>query len=265
MTVVTRSQPIRSVQSRRQAMRLAVATAASGLDRLSAAPASVTVFGDDNYAPVIHREQGRPVGFLIEVLRRVEAEGLASFDVQLAPWKRAYVMAERGEGGLIGVSRNLEREAVFDFSRPVYADDIRIVVLKGQEFEFRDLNDLRGKRLGGVTGASYGERVDAAIQRGVVTVERDIGQTGRLRKLLAGRLDAALIGNGERGFAWVLASHPDLAQNRGRFVLLPVPLTQDPLHLAFAKRMGMSGFIERFDGVTARLGLQVQPSRLKQS
>lgn len=230
-----------------------------------AATPAVTVFGDDNYAPVIHQSQDHAAGFLAELLQRVEADGLARFELQLVPWKRAYVSAERGEGGLIGVSWTRERDAIFDFSRPVYDDDIRVIVLRGREFPFKGLGDLRGKRIGGVTGASYGDAVDTAIRQGSFTVERDIGQTGRLRKLLAGRLDAAFIGNGERGLAWVLASHPELAQQRDRFVMLPVPLTHDPLHLAFAKRMRMSAFIERFDSVTARLGLQVTPPALKPS
>lgn len=33
------------------------------------------------------------------------------------------MLALRGQGGLIGVSRNEERDTLFDFSRPVYTDD----------------------------------------------------------------------------------------------------------------------------------------------
>lgn len=233
-----------------------IAAAWAGRARAQAGRA-LAIFGDDSYPPVIHLAQGRPQGFLVEVLERVEPRLQVRFDVQLMPWKRAYVLALREQGGLIGVSRNQEREGLFDFSRPIYNDDIRVVVLKGRGLSFKDLADLRGWRIGGVSGASYGERVDAAIRDGLFTVERDIGQVSRLRKLLAGRLDAAFIGNGERGLAWQLSSHAELVAHRDQFELLPVPLATDPLHLAFSKALGQREFLAAFDQATKELKLQV--------
>jgi polar amino acid transport system substrate-binding protein len=168
----------------------------------------LVVFGDDRYAPVIHEEAGRPVGFLVELLRRAQLYSGDDYDIRLMPWKRAYAQALAGQGGLIGVSLTSERQLVFDYSRPVYDDDIGIVVLRGKEFAFSEIADLKGKRVGGVAGASYGEAVDLAIKAGVFEVDRDSGQDNRLRKLLAGRVDAAFIGNGTPGFQRLLASMP---------------------------------------------------------
>lgn len=238
-----------------QAFSAALAALPMGLR--AQAVRSLVIFGDDSYPPVIHLAQGRPRGFLVEVLERVEPRLQVHFDVQLMPWKRAYVLALRGQGGLIGVSRNQEREGLLDFSRPIYNDDIRVVVLKGHGFQFRELADLRGRRVGGVSGASYGEHVDVAIRDGLFTVDRDIGQVSRLRKLLAGRLDAAFIGNGERGFEWQLSSHPELEEQRDKFELLPVPLARDPLHLAFPKVLQQRDFLAQFDQLTKELKLQV--------
>lgn len=235
-------------------MALALASLSRGARAQAQKPR--VILGDDSYPPVIHMVKGRPQGFLVDVLERVQPRVQGNFDIQLMPWKRAYVLALRGQGGLVGVSRNQEREALFDFSQPIYNDDIRVVVLKGQGFPFRDLADLRGRRIGGVSGASYGERVDAAIRDGIFTVDRDIGQVSRLRKLLAGRLDAAFIGNGEKGLEWVLSSHAELTEHRAQFELLPVPLTTDPLHLAFPKAMQQREFLAAFDQATQALKLQ---------
>ncbi|MFX5494012.1 transporter substrate-binding domain-containing protein, partial [Acinetobacter baumannii] len=87
-------------------------------------------------APVIYAEAGRPAGFLVDLLRRAQVYSGDEYDIQLMPWKRAYAMALRGMGGLIGVSHNSERAPLFDYSKPVYDDAIRVVVLKGQEFKF---------------------------------------------------------------------------------------------------------------------------------
>lgn len=213
----------------------------------------LVVYGDDRYAPVIYAEAGRPAGFLVDLLRRAQAYSGDEYDIQLMPWKRAYTLAQRGMGGLIGVSFNSERAPLFDYSKPVYDDAIRVVVLKGQEFKFEGPEDLKGKHVGGVAGASYGEAVDRLIANGLFTVDRDIGQSSRLRKLLAGRLDAAFIGNGEAGFRLVLESHPELQANRDRFVLLPTPLARDPLHLAFAKSMQQQAAVQRFDAAMERV------------
>lgn len=258
--VKVRSEPaVVEGPARRQLLGQALAAALASLPLRGQAQAarSLTILGDDSYPPVIHLAQGRPRGFLVEVLERVEPRLQVRVDVQLMPWKRAYVLAQRGQGGLIGVSRNQERDGLFDFSRPIYNDDIRVVVLKGHGFPFKDMADLRGRRIGGVSGASYGERVDAAIRDGLFTMDRDIGQVSRLRKLLAGRLDAAFIGNGERGFEWQLASHPELQEHRDKFELLPVPLATDPLHLAFLKTLQQREFLAQFDQFTKDLKLQV--------
>lgn len=235
--------------------RLVLAALAARQGALAQPGSPVVVFGDDNYAPVIHRAGGKARGFLVDLLQRVEASGLAQFELRLVPWNRAYVSATRGEGGLIGVSRTAEREQLFDYSKPIYHDDIRLVMLRGREFEFRGLQDLAGKRIGGVIGASYGDAVDRAIRAGVFRMDRDIGVSNRLRKLLAGRLDAAFVGNGSCGVALALSSEPELVAERARFLLHPQTVNRDPLHLAFAKTLDKKAFVAAFDATVERLGM----------
>ena len=208
---------------------------------------TLVVYGDDTYQPVISRLNGMPVGVLVDILRKVSERSGDTYDIQLFPWKRAYELASMGKGALIGISKTTERQEVFDFSDPIYSDDIQIVVLKGREFPFAQLGDLQGKTMGGVLGASYGEVVDKAIQEGLFKMDRDIGQSGRLNKLLAHRMDGALIGNGRAGFEAVLASDPLLMAQRHQFVVLKTPLTRDTLYLAAAKSMKNKAAIERFN------------------
>jgi polar amino acid transport system substrate-binding protein len=214
---------------------------------------TLLVFGDDSYAPVIHNKDGKPSGFLPAILQRASALTGDRYEIRLTPWKRAYEMAARGDGGLVGVSFTQERSKSFDFSKPVYDDDIQIVTLKDRSFPFAKLDDLKGKVIGGVNGASYGEEVDRAIAAGLFTIDRDVGQAGRLRKLLAGRLDAAFIGNGNSGFDGIVGSVEELRSNRDRFAILPTPLTRDQLHLAFAKTMNKKAVIDRFDDAIEKL------------
>lgn len=208
---------------------------------------TLKIFGDEDYAPVIHLKDGKPVGFMVEILRKAEALTGDKYVVELLPWKRAYELSRSGEGGLLGVSLTTERAEIFDFSMPVFDDDIHVVTLKSRIFNVTQLGDLQGKTLGGVTGASYGDEVDRAIASGLFTVERDIGVTSRMRKLMRGRLDGALVGNGRPGFDAVMNSHPELVAQRATFVWLPTPIARDRLYLAFPKSMNRKSALERFD------------------
>ena len=224
-----------------------------GAVQMAASADTVTVFGDDTYPPVMFIKDGQPSGLLVTILKKAESLTGDRYEVQLAPWKRSYEMAINAGGGIIGLSHNNERAKIFDFSKAFYYDDIQIVTLKDKSFAYSKLEDLKGKVIGGVNGASYGDAVDKAIASGVFTVERDVSQSGRLRKLLAGRLDAAFIGNGKAGFDITVAANKELFDNRDKFVALPVPLTKDPLHLGFAKSMKKLDVIKRFDDAIDKL------------
>jgi polar amino acid transport system substrate-binding protein len=214
---------------------------------------TLVIYGDEAYPPVIHLRDGKAAGILPAVLSRLQALTGDTYELRLTPWKRAYEMASLGQGGVIGVSLTQERSKLFDFSKPIYNDDIQIVTIKKQAFDFQRLEDLKGKTIGGIHGASYGDAVDKAIAGGLFTVDRDVGQVGRLRKLLAGRLDAAFIGNGAAGFEAVIESSDELRADRDKLLVLPVPLAKDPLHLAFAKSMGKQPALKRFNTALDKL------------
>ena len=210
----------------------------------------IKIFGDENYPPVIYLDaQQQPTGVLVEVLHQFERATGETLDLQLYPWKRAYVSAEYAKGGVIGVSKTAPRELAFDFSEPIYNDDINVVVHKGREFPFTSLSDLHGKKIGAQSGASYGAEADIAIESQLFEVERDQSQVSRLRKLLHGRIDAAFIGNGHLGLSQLLDDDPELKAHRDEFVILSQPLTRDALYLAFSKSLHMQDFLTRFNQV----------------
>lgn len=211
-------------------------------------PQAITVFADENYPPVVYRDQQQqPAGFLADVLQYVAKVDGQPINLVLYPWKRAYVSAEYGKGGVVGVSKTVPRELIFDFSEPIYHDDILVVVLKGHEFAFNNLNGLSGKKIGAQLGASYGTEADILINSQTLYVERDQSQVARLGKLLRGRIEVAFIGNGRAGLNALLDSEPELKAHRDEFIALPTPLTRDTLYLAFSKSMHMQDYLQRFN------------------
>jgi ABC-type amino acid transport substrate-binding protein len=207
----------------------------------------VVVYADDAYAPVSYLSEGKPAGIFPVIFDRLSRDTGDHYEFVAVPWERALRESLRGSGGITNFSWTVERDKLYDYSQPIYFDDIQLVVLAGNEFAFAAPKDLKGKIAGGAAGASYGEEVDRAIADGVISVDRDDNQQFRMRKLLAGRIDVAIIGNGIAGFEQLLASDPELKAMRNRFVVLPHPLAHDPLYLAFAKSMHMKPVLERFD------------------
>lgn len=214
---------------------------------------TISVYGDEAYAPVIYLDHGKPTGVLPAIFARLSRDTGDRYELVLVPWKRALYESQRGLGGVTNISWTKERSAIYDFSDPIYFDDIQLVVLKGKEFPFNELKDLKGKKVGGADGASYGEDVDKAIAAGIISMDRDPNQLSRMRKLLLGRMDVAIVGNGRAGFERLLASAPDLVANRDKFVVLPKPLSTDPLYLAFAKSKKMQPALARFNKALAAL------------
>jgi len=226
---------------------------AGGLLGTGARAATLRVFADDDYYPLIHRQGDRPVGLLVERLLASRPFSGDQFAVELVGLNRALLLAERGQGAVLGLSYTQERARWMDFSKPLMHDDIAVVVRRGQGFPFRGLPDLYGKTIGLPRGASFGEALDQAIAQGRLKAERDWALVRRLRMLLAGRLDAAVIGGGALSLQAALERDPELRSQRARFELLPQPLYLDPLHLGVPKSMQLGALLERLNQALERM------------
>ena len=196
----------------------------------------IVIFGNSTKPPKSWLDEGHPKGILVDILREVERRTGLVFDIRLMPWKRAYMNALDGRGGIFGLSRNRERLSLFDFSEVQYVEELRLVVMDDKVFSYRTMEDLRGKVLGVTRGASYGDAFDRAKGK-IFTPSEDSSPVCRLRMLLAGRIDAALIGPGEAALHFNLTQDKKLAEHRDRFVMLDTPFARDDNYIGFAKSM----------------------------
>jgi len=230
----------------------------AGLLAVLAAPAvwaeELTIYADNGYEPLTYLKEGQPQGVLVEIMRRAETITGDHYEIVLVPWRRAYEMARRGEGGVMGLSYTTERALLFDYSLPMAYDTIHLVTLKGKEFHFEGLDDLAGKLVGAVFGASYGKAVDQRIAQGAIKVNRDTSHVSMLRKLLYGQLDAVFIGGGAAGMDLQMSRSTELQEQRGKFAVLPVPVVRDPLYLAFPRSLNKAAALQRFNRALAQLG-----------
>jgi polar amino acid transport system substrate-binding protein len=211
-------------------------------------PERVVIFGNDYKIPKIYKEDGEAKGILVAIARLID-DRMAdyTFEIRLFPWARAYQHALHGRGGIIGLSKTSGREAIFDYSEVIYHDKVVIVTLREKAFDYRSVSDLKGKTIGIGRGGSFGDEYEQAKANGLFQVEEDSGPVIRLKKLLKGRIDCALISPGRFALNQTIRQDPLLTENRERFIILPQPFKQDPNYLGFVKTMNMGDFLNAFN------------------
>lgn len=209
---------------------------------------SILIFGNAKKPPKNYLQEGQPRGTIIAIMRYADERLPESFEYHLYPWERAYRNTLAEQGGLIGLSMTSDRLKILDYSEVMYYEELLLIVLKGNEFTFSTMDDLQGKRVGGLRAASYGDDFDQAKDK-LFRFEKDASSRQRLLKLLHGRIDVAIIGPGKAALQAALGTDDKLIKSRDRFVILPVPLLRDPNYLGFAKGMQMKSFLARFNEI----------------
>ncbi|WP_293933624.1 ABC transporter substrate-binding protein [Iodobacter sp.] len=206
------------------------------------------IFASDDYRPITFRnEQGREDGIGYTLIKHYEQLSGNKVIVDMASWKRSYLLAEKGKGGIVGLSKTKARLEVFDFSEPFYESIVGLVVKKGKEFPFHSVADLKGKLISVTNAASYGEEFDNALVAKLFQVDVNYASDVRLKKLLYDRVDCAVVNNAEHSLDAMLKKDPELLNKRDQFVYLSKPLVRDPVHLAFHKSMKMQAFLVEFN------------------
>ncbi len=208
----------------------------------------ISISGNADKPPKIWLENQEPKGILVDILKYAEQKMPSyRYKVRLLPWKRAYQSSVNGLHGIVGISKTKERLPLFDYSIPLYFDEIILVVNKSNPFVFKDAKDLKGKRIGICRGCSFGKEYEEA--KAYFTAVEDNDNAQRLRSLLKGRIDAAIISPGEHAFRIIIDRDSFLKQHQGQLVVLKKRLALDPNYLAFSKTLDNTAFIKAFNQV----------------
>lgn len=206
----------------------------------------IVLYGNEAKAPKVWNDNGTPRGVLVDILHEIEARSGLTFDIRLFPWPRTYHYATQARGGVFGLSKTDERLRTFDYSAIMFYDELCLVTLRDKQFPFRTMDDLQGKVIGVPRGSVYGDEYARAL-RTVFTPIEDVNAVQRLRLLLLGRMDAAVIGPGRAGLAHYIAQHPELQANADRFVCLERPIARDPNYIGFHKSLERGPTLQGID------------------
>jgi len=210
---------------------------------------TILFWGNYKKAPKIYLDkEKKPKGILVDIAELLSVETGIEFSFQLATWARAYQQSlhtKEKNTGIIGIKKNHKRLQVFDFSDPIYNDSNFLVVLKSRNLQINSIEELKGLIVAYNRNAYFGKKFEDAKKYFIDAA--DTNNTLRLKKLLAGRIDAALLGGpGKNGLNMALTQDASLIENKDKFTLLPIKFaTLD--HIAFAKNLNQKETIIRLN------------------
>ena len=186
-----------------------------------------------------------------------KAEGI-DIEYQFLPWARAYYVVKTGQlDASVGWFKNDEREREVLFSEPVFVEKQVLFHLKSRPLDWKNLADLKGKSLGATLGYTYGEAFSQAEQGKLIQVQRTSSDELNLRKLLAGRIDAALI---SQAVGDALLKNQFSAEEAAQVTSHPRAINSGPLYVIFPKQKPESeARRSAFNRGLARLKLKQHP------
>lgn len=155
--------------------------------------------------------------------------------VDYFPWKRAMQVGggDPGYAGYYPAYHTPERARDCHFSAPMGQSTVGLAMLASAPLKWRRLDDLAGSKLGVVLGYSNGEAFDQMVKSGKLSVDPSVSDTINLKKLLAGRVRAAVVDKAV--MRYLLATDPALSKEKAALMFDERPLATLGLHVCFQR------------------------------
>lgn len=189
-------------------------------------------------------------------LSRIVAEAFALEGITVEygyfPWKRAYDYARTGKwDGSVGWAPTPKHRTDFHMSKPVLMVDKGLFHLKDIPFDWKKIDDLKGWKVGGTAGYSYGDEWDNAVREGRLQIEEVTVDEQNIRKLLLRRVDVVAMEVDVASYLLRTALTPEEAAT---IVQHPKLLMQTPICLALSRQSEHSAaLLARFNRGLQRL------------
>lgn len=215
----------------------------------------ITFLGNYQKAPKIFLDKNnKPKGILIDIAREIEKLSNDKYSFNLSPWQRVYKQAlhtKKHNEGIIGITKNKKRLRLFDYSASIYNDTNYLVVLKSKNLKITKIEELQGLKVSYNKKGYFGTEFEKAKK--FFISNSDANNTIRLRRLLNGRIDAALIGGPKQlGLKMALELHKELKQNAHKFEILPLEFS-NPDYIAFSKTSNNKPYLKELNIIINKL------------
>ncbi|MCQ8878007.1 transporter substrate-binding domain-containing protein [Pseudoalteromonas shioyasakiensis] len=170
-------------------------------------------------------------GVVAHLIRDIFAQAGIQVHFTFLPWGRAYHDTNNGKYDATAVwMHSKDRTNAYLFSNAVLSEQFVFFHLKKNDFDWRDLNDLRGLIIGGGLNYSYGPVFDQAIEKNTFELSRVSSTEQNFRRLSVGRIDIFAeeknvgyytLNNQHPELADTITHHPTAFLTNESFVLFP--------------------------------------------
>ncbi|TDJ07444.1 MAG: transporter substrate-binding domain-containing protein [Deltaproteobacteria bacterium] len=206
---------------------------------------------DKDYPPYMYLDKDKKIrGLYPSMIKEISFRMGINPKFEPLRWDKAVEEAKKGKKGLIGVYKSTMREKYFDFSEPYYDEIIRIYVLRGKEFPYERIQDLKFKTVGWKKGFSYGSRMDKARELKYFKVKERKTIEGLFDDLAAGKTNCLVID--EMSALRAQLNHEPAQKAKH----LEMALAENSVYLAFGKQGKQKELIEKFNKGLLELQLE---------
>lgn len=155
--------------------------------------------------------------------------------VDYYPWTRAMQVGREDESfaGYFPAYYTEERARQCHFSAPIGHSTLGLAHLKDKPLKWHATSDLIGMKIGVVAGYSNGAEFDALVKQGKLTIDASPGDAFNLKKLLANRVQAAVIDRSV--MRYLLLTEPALIAERDQIAFHDNVLAELSLHVCFKR------------------------------
>lgn len=104
--------------------------------------------GNERLRPLLFSQNGEARGLIVDIARAMANRAGLDIEIEVIDWAQAQRMLQKGEAdGLLQINRTKDREAIYDFSVPLFRSDLTIF-RRLDRIEIIDITSLRGQTVG---------------------------------------------------------------------------------------------------------------------
>jgi polar amino acid transport system substrate-binding protein len=163
------------------------------------------------------------------------------------PWTRAMQVGREDQSfsGYFPAYYTEERARQCHFSAPMGHSTVGLAYLKDKPLRWNTVNDLAGMKIGVVAGYSNGAEFDALVKQGKLTIDTSPGDLFNLKKLLASRVQAAVVDRAV--LRYLLLTESTLKRERNQIAFHDNILAELSLHVCFQRTPAGLKLQQKFD------------------
>ena len=196
---------------------------------------------DNSYPPYMFESKGKAEGLYTRLLDEVFKKMNMDLKLEPKPWARVMRLAKRGKWGVGGIYKNSERMKIFDYSKPIYQEELLLFVKKSSKVKFSSLKDLKGKVLALMRGWSYGTDFDQEKKKKSFRVIETSNGVQSFTLLLKGRADGVVMDS--------VSAKMILEKNKWvtKVEEKATPVARNAAYIAFHKSTKKNDLIKKFN------------------